>query len=315
MKLVLLLTYLQHVLSISCKDELGNNIRTWTIMKLPRGTDYYYYDTNTGYKYSPHSLNDTSVGALAHTLKQLWNENTNYVIYNDEPPNSDMYNYSVAHSKGVWIWNNTSAILITHSIPKFPQGPKETPYYTGLLSNAWEYGQNVVCFEISIPNVEPTIQSIQKTAPLIYESEPRIHSVANNNLNDNICEIKLIDNITVFIKTEDKHIDIWASCISNYYNSQVFVESWIHGTMDGPFCPPTFKWPTLDIGTIEFPEGQIMEEKDDHSKWGILNESVVCFGDLNRVTTQMERGGSVYCWEDTTLWMALKNIIKATNNC
>lgn len=321
MKVLLLITYLQYVSSISCKDESGDNIRTWTIMKLPKGTNYYYYDTNIGYKYSPHSLNDTSMGALAHTIKQLWNDNTNYIIYNDEPPNSEMYNFSVAHSKGIWIWNNNSAILITHSIPKFPQGPKEISYYNGLLSNAWEYGQNIVCLTISIENIKSTIQLIQKTIPLIYDMKVYNNNNMNNinykNLSDVInCKMKIIDNITIFIKIADEHIDIWSSCISNYYKNNILVESWIHGTMDGPYCPPTFNWATLDIGTIEFPEGQIIEEKEDHSKWGILNEKqIVCFGDLNRVTTQMERGGTVYCWEDNNLWTNLKNIIKNTNNC
>ena len=37
-------TIFNPVSSVSCKDESGSNIPTWTIMKLPQGTDYYYYD-------------------------------------------------------------------------------------------------------------------------------------------------------------------------------------------------------------------------------------------------------------------------------
>jgi len=115
--------------ALSCKDETGTDIPTWSIMKLPKGTDYYYYDTNNGFSFSSHSLNDTMEGALSHTMAQLWSQTTQYVLYNDEPPNQITYNFSVAHSKAIWMWDEESAILITHSIPKFPRGPKETPKY------------------------------------------------------------------------------------------------------------------------------------------------------------------------------------------
>jgi deoxyribonuclease-2 len=301
--------------AISCKDETNNDTPTWTIMKMPKGTDYYYYDINTGYNFSPFSLNDTNTGALSYTVKQLWNSNTDYIIYNDEPPNQPAYNFSVAHSKSILLWNNESGVIITHSIPEFPQGPSSTPYYKGLMQNAWDYGQAITCFTVSLSALQSTINMIIQMTPLIYDSHCK-DCFCKNSVPSAECTIHTIDSkYILFIKPESYEVDIWASCIAPYFSSPIKVESWIHGDMDGAYCPPDYKFQTLDIQKLTFPGGQSFIEYDDHSKWGILNIPFVCFGDLNRVTTQKTRSGSVYCWKDSNLWNSLNKIITTTNTC
>lgn len=319
-KLLLLITVSKTVSGISCKDELGSDVPTWTIMKLPQGTTYYYYDTNTGYNFSPYSLNDTSNGALTHTIMQLWTPNMNYIIYNDEPPNQQEYNFSVAHSKAVWIWDDTNAIVITHSIPKFPQGPEVGAGYTGLMENAWDYGQAASCFQVSLSSLPSVLNLVYETVPLIYEQSCTNcyqHTAKNHKENaTDSCPTYIIDGQHImFMKPSTYQVDIWASCLAPYFNSNVSVESWIHGTMDNASCPPSYPYATLDIQSLEFPEGQTFTEYDDHSKWGILQSPLVCFGDLNRVTSQMTRSGTVYCWKDITLWTQLNGLIVSTNSC
>jgi hypothetical protein len=286
-------------------------------MKLPQGTEYYYYDTNTQYIFSQYSLNDTTNGSLTHTLNQLWNPNINYVIYNDEPPNQVEYNFSVAHSKAVWMWDNMNAIVITHSIPKFPRGPKETETYEGMMENAWDYGQAASCFQLSLSALPKALSLVYETVPLIYDKSCQncYESMPKMPENDS-CLTNIIDGqYVMFMKPSSIKVDIWSSCISSYFSSNVSVESWIHGTMDGPYCPPAYKFETLDIQSLQFPEGQTFTEYNDHSKWGILQSPLVCFGDLNRVTTQMVRAGTVYCWKDLTLWTQLNSLIVSTNSC
>ena len=318
-KLLLSFTLFQVTYTLSCKDESGSDVPTWTIMKLPQGTSYYYYDTNAAYNFSPYSLNDTSNGALTHTISQLWSSDINYIIYNDEPPAQLAYNFSVAHSKAVWIWDNTNAIVITHSIPKFPQGPQEQMSYTGLMENAWDYGQAASCFHVSLQALPNTLSLVYDTAPLIYDKSCvecfENHKLITQNATDS-CLTYIIDGQHImFMKPSTNEIDIWGSCIAPYFSSQVLVESWIHGTMDNAFCPPTYQYQTLDIQSLQFPEGQTFTEYDDHSKWGILQSPLVCFGDLNRVTSQMTRAGTVYCWKDPELWTQLNELIVSTNNC
>lgn len=307
------------VSALSCKDESGLNVPTWTIMKLPRGADYYYYDTNNGFNFSPNSINDTDVGALAETMAQLWDFNTQYMIYNDEAPQQAVYNFSVAHSKAIWMWDDYSAVLITHSVPKFPEGPKEQPSYRGLLDNAWEYGQVLTCIPVSLSALPTAFSMIRNTNPLIYEQAcDSCYKSATKPINQSTipCATYIIDgNYVMFMKPSTAQVDIWASCIAPYFSSQVSVESWIHGTTDNAYCPPDYPFATLDIQSLQFPEGQSFTEYDDHSKWGILQNPLVCFGDLNRVIDQMERAGTVYCWKDYVLWKQLNGLIVSTNSC
>lgn len=319
-KLLLSITLFQVGHSLSCKDESGSDVPTWTLMKLPQGTTYYYYDTNTGYNFSTYSLNDTSNGALTHTMMQLWIPSINYIIYNDEPPNQQEYNFSVAHSKAVWMWDDNNAIVITHSIPKFPQGPSLEGEYTGLMENAWDYGQAASCFQVSLSSLPSVLNIVYETVPLIYDKScENCYEHSTKMYKENAtesCPTYIIDGQHImFMKPSTNQVDIWASCISPYFNSNISVESWIHGIMDNASCPPSYSYTTVDIQSLEFPEGQTFTEYDDHSKWGILQSPLVCFGDLNRVTSQMTRSGTVYCWKDITLWTQLNGLIVSTNSC
>jgi len=315
--LILLSSISKIITAISCKDETGLNVQSWIIMKLPQGTDYYYYDMINGYTFSQNSLNDTTNGALANTMSQLWTPNMNYIIYNDEPPNQVTYNFSVAHSKAVWMWDDSNAILITHSIPKFPQGPGLKNEYNGLMENAWDYGQAASCFPVSLSALPAALSLVYETTPSIYDEYcDNCYTDFKQDISDSSCSIYAIDGQHImFMKPAIYEVDIWASCISTFFASNVSVESWIHGNQDGSYCPPTYNYETLDIQSLQFPQGQTFTEYDDHSKWGILDNPLVCFGDLNRMTTQIIRAGTVYCWKDITLWEQLNSLIVSTSSC
>lgn len=305
---------------LNCKNEAGKTVDVWTIMKFPKSTDYYYYDENVGFLYSNFSLNDTTCGALANTLTQLWRPDVNYIVYNDEPPNQTVYNFSVAHSKGIWIWDNENVLLITHSIPKFPESPSLKNNYSGLMQNAWEYGQVLSCLTFPVFYLGTGLELIYKTNPLIYDikyNKSDNLSISKLSVLNNSCLVYELNNTyTMFVKESTTEVDIWTSCITDYYENNIMVESWIHGTMDGPYCYPEYNFDTLDIQSLRFPNGKEFIEYDDHSKWGIVNNSsTVCFGDLNRVTTQKTRSGTVYCWENQELHKYLLGFIQTTNNC
>ena len=79
--------FLTSTFAFNCLNEVGKPVDSWVILKKPQGTVYFYYDsTERIFQQSPYFLNDSSSGALAHTVKQLWQEEANYVIYNDQVP-------------------------------------------------------------------------------------------------------------------------------------------------------------------------------------------------------------------------------------
>ncbi len=313
----MLLNELSLVNSISCKNEIDTDVNSWTILKMPQGTNYYYYD-NTEFIYSDYSLNDTQNGALTHTMNQLWTLNPNYLIYNDETPHQTEYNFSVAHSKGVIIWDSNSAVIITHSIPKFPQGPSQQQEYTGLMENAWDYGQDASCMPLSLSALEAVYTALVETTPLVYDQRGEIstNKYMSQQKQNVPCTVTPIDSSYIyFTKSSSDQVDIWGSCVTPYFGMTMKVESWIHGEMEGVYCPPKHSYQTLDIKSLQFLNGTEFVEYSDHSKWGIGDNPLVCFGDMNRVTSQLTRSGGVYCWKDSDLWNNLNNAIQETSNC
>lgn len=306
--------------ALSCKDEYGDDTLSWTIFKLPASTSYLYYQKNTSFYTSPYSLNDTTNGALTHTMDQLWKNTPQYILYNDEEPFQVDYNFSVGHTKAILMWNNAGGIMIQHSIPKFPYGPKLVDSYSGIPSNAYTYGQHMTCFPLSLGDLELISYSLPMILPNIYDTScigvecvgnfPNV--IAGEYNTSAICTQWSLQNmIMMFQKTAQWGQDLWAECIGTYYQTNLRVESWIHGNAIGPTCSP---YDTVDIQTISFIQNTF-SEYHDHSKWAIGSSPIVCFGDINRMTSQYERGGGAFCWNDSDLWNILSTSIKDSNQC
>jgi len=318
--LFLYIFYLPYIYSISCKDESGADTTSWTIFKLPAGTTYLYYEKNTTFHTSPYSLNDTTHGSLTHTMDQLWKDSPQYILYNDEQPFQVNYNFTVGHTKAVLMWNRYGGIMIQHSIPKFPYGPKLVEEYSGIPNNAYTYGQHITCFPLTLGDLKIISYSLPLAIPNIYDSSCAGIECLGNFGNviagayntSTICTQGELHNMyMMFQKTTQWGKDLWADCVGFYLQSNLQVESWIHGNAIGPTC-----WPfhTVDVSSLDF-LGYSFSEYNDHSKWAISASPLVCFGDINRMTTQFIRGGGAFCWADYGLWNILSNAIQSTNQC
>lgn len=315
------------VYGLSCKDEMGNDVISWTIFKLPAGTTYYYYEHNTSaFSQSPYSLNDTEHGAATYTMDQLWKDTSiQYVLYNDEQPFQLNYNFSVGHAKAVLMWNSGGGIMIQHSVPKWPYGPAIVEGYVGLPSNAYTYGQHMTCFPVTLGDVKIIAASLMYVVPNIYdyrcsgeECVGEMSEVIGGSYNSSaVCRTWTLHNMyTLFQKTTQWGQDLWDGCVGVYYASNLYVESWIHGNAIGPVCTP---YQTLDIMNLDY-MGSSFSEYNDHSKWAIGSAekdggSLVCMGDINRMTTQFVRGGGALCWSDSVLWGFLHSSIVQSNTC
>jgi hypothetical protein len=70
------------------------------------------------------------------------------------------------------------------------------------------------------------------------------------------------------------------------------------------------------VQNLSYPFGLAFTEYNDHSKWAVgLSEGYVCASDINRMTTQFERGGSAFCFKDETLAAALRDAITGADSC
>jgi len=286
---------------LSCKNEVGDSVLSWEILKFPHSTSYVY---STDIAASIYDLNDTTVGALAWTMQQFWLPNVQYALYNDEPPHYTLYNFSVAHAKASIVWDSTSAVALFHSIPQFPVGPASSSHYTGLLQNAWEYAQHIVCITLET-------QDFLKIGGILAGMNPQVYDGSLPlPITSAYCQYQPFGKYILIAKPASYEVDIWESCVGSYTSTEVI--SWVHGVVDGPYCNTTT---TLDILSIEYPFGVSYSNYENHAKWGVGTYPVVCFGDLNRVETQKVRSGAVVCWKDAELFVSLKGIVGNTNSC
>jgi deoxyribonuclease-2 len=307
-----------------CKSDTGSTVDSWFIVKGPKGTESLYYDgTQAGFVPPTHDLNSTTTGALASTLKQLWSESTtDYIIFNDEPPTATTYNFTVGHTKGVWAWNvaQDAAIVLQHSVPKFPLGPGQSSKYVGLGSNAWMYGQHMACRTFTVAELATLAAQAQLTVPDIYDrrisaSAPvALQALAEGaTSSDPVCTQTDLPSVTYFAKSSQWNDELYASCIAPHSNTSLLVESWIRGSAEGPFCGPE---QVLDVQNLSYSSAMSFSEYNDHSKWAVSTDgSLVCASDINRMTTQYQRGGSAFCFDDATLATALRTAIQGADQC
>jgi len=317
-----------------CIDEDGFPVDYWVSIKKPQSLSYFYYDSNKKiFNLSPNSLNDTTTGALAYTTKQLFHSDANYVIYNDQPPNINILNYSTTkfgHTKGYFAFQtdtNDSGFLLSHSIPLFPIGPTLTKKYLGLGANVWTYAQNLLCISLSANVLDELSKRFQLYRPNIYDAQLKMNSYQNiQKLIDGeysklkVCEKTIFitrekNLFTMYSKSAEWNNDLYSGCVSQNEEDTLYVESWIRGSAEGPVCPIT-NYDTLDIKYLNFGILGEWSETKDHSKWAItMNKHVICMGDINRMTTQYTRGGGTICFVDDILHQVLSSAITETDSC
>lgn len=317
--------------AMSCLDETGKEVDIWVAIKAPKGTDYLYYDSSTNvFKESPNSMNDTSTGALSFTTKQLWTANV-YALWNDEVPNENNYSFSYGHTKGFFAFDtNHSGYLLIHSIPAFPIGPSQSPMYLGLGGNAWTYAQSLLCVSVSAETLNAVAYKYILNKPHLYDIlfpssyKPIYGNISNlvsgYSTTAKLCASDLLatqGNVSfqLFAKTEQWNNDLYSACVTPTYQTDLWTETWIRGSAEGPSCPSS-GYDTLDIQGLDFGNGMKWSETNDHSKWAIaLNKNIVCIGDINRMTTQYSRGGGTACLSNTILFQSFQTAVTGTDSC
>ena len=265
--LTLSFTLLPAVFSLSCLDANGDSTDSWSIFKAPQTADSYLYATGREALYAPSSsLNSTTEGALSKTMNQLWNSDTSYVVWNDEIPNSETYNYTVGHSKGLFaLADDGTGFYLIHSIPQFPQGPRSSSSYTALGHNAWTYGQNMYCFSTTGPYLDTLAYALHLVVPNIYDFSlsPVVQKTYTNITSltqGRISKAAICVFYTIYTQGGEPHLffskstqwnkDLWFSCVAPTVKEDLIVESWIRGSAIGPSCSSSYT--VNDVTSVSF---------------------------------------------------------------
>jgi hypothetical protein len=334
----MLLRTLTGIAALTCQSESGQPVDWWVALKAPRGTAYLYADSTTpSLTPSPHSMNDTATGALTHTLQQLWTlpPDGSYVLWNDSPPGAAAYNYSYGHTKGITATTATGGFWLTHSIPLFPAGPGSTPVYEGLGSNAWTYGQSAACLSVDPVTLDAIAYKYLLAHPQVYDTvidtvaaPGNLSALARGTFHDPaVCaEASLLETqsgapFAAFAKTPAWNADLWSACVAPALSTDLRVESWLYGAQEGPEHSGDYE--TTDVKGVAFGPGSgsgsgsepfKWANADDHSKWAVstmAEDGAICFGDINRVTSQLARAGGAVCFLDV---LELATMVRAATD-
>ena len=322
-----------------CRDPSGKEVDWYSIFLMPASVssdnsiNYGYFDSSLSdlqfYKYDENNFPPT------HITKYITNSDDsdfNYFLWNDDKTVKDGSTQSAsstkAHAKGTLIYDTNLGSFLLHSLPRFPTRTSDNQILTELPSNAGKYGQNFLCITITKSMAESIVQmldciniNVNKAvdSDRVNPSSPNewVLKLINNEM-DNSCPLQHTKTITskegveftFFGKSYKNKIIPYDTTMRENYNDNFYVRTW-----PIPSTAPAQYDTYYLVNVIEVKFGIYSYQKTkEHSKWAIAeNKNIICFGDLNHVETQKERGGHIVCFENDKLHTIMKNAIVSTD--
>lgn len=341
--IVLFFCYTGISADISCMNEAGEPVDWFVIYKLPKyriggiesGVEYMYLDSSAGMWQMSKFMINSSQGAMGNTLSQLYNEEVYksnisvYALYNDGPPILK-YIEGYGHTKGVLLFDRSQGFWISHSIPRFPSFPEKGYLYP---SSGKVYGQTALCVTYQYESFIRIVNQLAYIYPRFYNC-----SVPAAFLDDlpqlaQLCEgskPQLISNkrmeqlfsfhgekLVSFVKSEDFVDDIYTGWVAQALDVDLLVESWQRQGHKLPSNCSLSKH-TLNIKRIQLSKSVLFQSYDDHSKWCVSQtdkNQVTCLGDLNRVRSQLWRGGGLICSFNPLIYKAFRQAVDLYIGC
>ena len=322
-----------------CRDPAGKEVDWYSIFLMPTSVssdasiNYGYFDSTLSdlefYKYDENTFPPT------HITKYITSGDSdfNYFLWNDDKTVKggpfESASSSKAHAKGTLIYDANLGSFLLHSLPRFPTRTLDNQVLTELPSNAGPYGQNFLCITIT----KSTAESIVKMLDCInINVNKAVDSDRVNSYSPNEWVINLINNkmdiscplqhtktitskegveFTFYGKNYKNKIIPYDTTMRQAYNDDFFVRTWSR-----PFPAPAQydMYNLVNVLEVKFDSYSYPINKE-HSKWAITeNKNIVCFGDLNHVESQKDRGGHIVCFENDKLHTIMKNAIVSTDS-
>jgi len=332
--------------AIGCKDESGNPVDWWTIIKVPwlshssdtlaaTGYAYLYADINTPNLQLTGKRLDSVNSALTHTLNQLYgadNTNTGWVLYNDQPPENNSTNPSFGHTKGVMIFDRNGGFWLLHSAPRWPPAFGKT--YVFPLPQTVN-GQSFLCTTIGTSALETVASGFLINKPVVYDSNlpsgiesgyPNISAVLQQRFitTKMMAQSRIItttggNTFVVFAKNAKWKSDLYEYLVQARLQDAMLVESWQNGPASNrmpSFCSPKYQWSSTNILQLTVNSDVLWPESKDHSKWGVtVSQPWICISDINRQYSQYSRGGGCACMSSSAIYNSFKSLITNSEPC
>ena len=161
---------------VSCLDENGQPVDSWTAIKASNSMKYYVYnEAGSTWDVSPYFLNQTSDGCIMATAAQLYGSEVisksveMYVgIYNDEPSDGTSVSSTYAHAKGILAASvSEGAFWLVHSMPQWPDLLSDAD--PGVFPSS-TYAQSLTCVTVTASTADVIAANLMISRPFIYTS-------------------------------------------------------------------------------------------------------------------------------------------------
>ena len=329
--------------SLPCLDNDGKEVAWWFMMKLPNTFEFAYSDENykpskpTQLEIYPTLMNNTTHPvALTRTLQSLLSSRgetrstESFLMYNDQPDEGNP-GTAYGHTKGVFA---PGSFYLLHSTPHFPSSSGKSDFY--FPESETTYGQTFLCVTLTKDSDTDTIaKHLLYTKPYVYydnipssvtSAHPDLKKVLDKDWVDDAGTVTgsvsgTSKGFTFFGKNAAWDDDLYEGLVAPGLKADLIVESWLRGSKEGSYCKPKHKYQVVDVLTMAVTdlEGQqqTWKETQDHAKWAITTDgsNMLCIADINRMTTQRNRGGGAVCFYHKGLSGALHSSVASANTC
>ena len=322
-----------------CRDPSGKEVDWFSIFLMPASVssdgsiNYGYFDSSLSdiqfYEYNENTFPPT------HITKYITNDESdfNYFLWNDDKTvkggPSEYATNTKAHAKGTLIYDANSGTFLLHSLPRFPTRTSDNQILTELPSNAGSYGQNFLCITITKSTAESIVKMLDCINVNVNKAvdSDRVNSYSPNEWVLNLINNKMDASCSLQHTREITSKDgvVFTFFGKNYRNKIIPYDTTLRQTFNDNFYVRTWSIPSLApaqydtynlVNVLEVKFGSYSYSKTkEHAKWAIAeNKNIVCFGDLNHVESQKNRGGHIVCFENEKLHTIMKNTIVSTDS-
>lgn len=292
----------------------------------PKGGEFVYVDSNTPKTAQTWSLSNQNVfdeeNPAAHTLRPLRRpaEDILYVAYNDQPPPG--YNGTRSgHCKGVVVFDSSTGVWLLHSVPRFLEGIGTGRY--SFPESGRENAQLLMCITFPSSELDAIGKHLRMEYANVYakgspqsllDGHPQMGLLFKDSFIRGRGQDLLVRNITgagnrrflSVAKRATLEQDIYASVLTRLVRDDLVVQSWRNGAGDKlpANCSRSYTVTHADLVKLALPERRSITFKteEDHSKWAVaVDRPVFCIASMNRMESQLRRGGEAVCIEDSLL--------------
>jgi hypothetical protein len=100
----------------------------------------------------------------------------------------------------------------------------------------------------------------------------------------------------------------------------MYWETWRRPPFEGKLCKGTGSaaYNSMNVQSVKLDGFPAFKYTYDHSKWGVSADGTqpwVCVGGMNRMQSQLQRGGQATCFKSSPLWAGFRLAIDAADSC